>query len=183
MAFLNARKPLCAVSRGKRANVLKCACGAYFSRLGKYPFFEVPLSQDLRADVVMIDSNLSGLSIIEVKSCFMDFERDKKYQKYFDFCSHFYFASDSETIQRIRKQIEDKYPFIGFLTCDVGESISAFSLQCLKEAKEIPQKESTLKTVARMLKSNCLFVCGAFRGSRKLDASVFDPESLIYKTK
>lgn len=53
--------------------------------------FELPLSNNRRADVVALDHQ-GRFTIIEIKSGLADFQADRKWQDYQDYCDFFAFA-------------------------------------------------------------------------------------------
>jgi hypothetical protein len=75
-----------AVTRGARRYLR--ACG--FAVLG-----ELPLPNGRRADLVALAPD-GALRIIEVKSSRADFQADRKWTDYRDYCDRFYFAAPAE---------------------------------------------------------------------------------------
>ena len=75
-----------AVTRGARRFLR--ACG--FAVLG-----ELPLPNGRRADLVALAPD-GALRIIEVKSSRADFQADRKWTDYRDYCDRFYFAAPAE---------------------------------------------------------------------------------------
>ena len=65
--------------------------GRHFRALGHATLVEFSLPDGRRADVFAIDDK-GGISIIEIKSCLIDFRTDQKWQDYLDWCDRFYFA-------------------------------------------------------------------------------------------
>ncbi len=53
--------------------------------------FELPLANGRRADVTAID-HLGRITIVEIKSCLADFQADRKWRDYLDYCDLFAFA-------------------------------------------------------------------------------------------
>ena len=65
--------------------------GRHFRALGHSTLVEFSLPDGRRADVFAIDDK-GGISIVEIKSCLIDFRTDQKWQDYLDWCDRFYFA-------------------------------------------------------------------------------------------
>lgn len=65
--------------------------GRHFRALGHATLAEFSLPDGRRADVFAVDDK-GGISIIEIKSCLIDFRTDQKWQDYLDWCDRFYFA-------------------------------------------------------------------------------------------
>lgn len=65
--------------------------GRHFRALGQATLAEFSLPDGRRADVFAVDDK-GGISIIEIKSCLVDFRTDQKWQDYLDWCDRFYFA-------------------------------------------------------------------------------------------
>jgi len=57
-----------------------------------------PFRSGCRFDVVGIKSRENIVKIMEVKSCRMDFLTDKKWQKYLQYATHFYFVAPTGAI-------------------------------------------------------------------------------------
>ncbi|HRQ82022.1 MAG TPA: MmcB family DNA repair protein, partial [Azospirillaceae bacterium] len=55
---------------------------------------EFPLADGRRADVAALNDR-GDIVIIEIKSCAIDYQSDKKWRHYQDWCDNFYFATDS----------------------------------------------------------------------------------------
>ena len=64
-----------------------------FLELGMSPLAEFKLANGRRADVAGVD-RAGKITIAEVKSCRADFEGDRKWPEYIDYCDQFYFAVD-----------------------------------------------------------------------------------------
>ncbi len=61
-------------------------------------FKEVHLSPSLRADILSL-SWKDKVTVIELKTCREDFEKDEKWQKYMDFCDYFWFMCPEGVIK------------------------------------------------------------------------------------
>lgn len=81
------------LSRSDTANILTEASVTYFASKGLSLHTEVGLKDGggLRADVVAL-STKGKIVIAEIKSCWQDFAKDTKWQKYLPFCNQFYFC-------------------------------------------------------------------------------------------
>lgn len=56
---------------------------------------ELPLANGRRADVVAL-SQCGDLTIVEIKSCLLDYQTDGKWQDYLPFCDRLFFAVAAE---------------------------------------------------------------------------------------
>ncbi|MBI1777878.1 MAG: MmcB family DNA repair protein [Proteobacteria bacterium] len=65
-------------------------CRAFLDR-GSGVLTEFTLANGRRADVIALDRD-GRLTIVEIKSCRADFQSDRKWQDYLEFCDSFYFA-------------------------------------------------------------------------------------------
>ena len=81
--------------RPERTVALTRGVTRLFFDLGLSPLCEFRLANGRRADVAGIDRK-GKLVIAEVKSCRADFEIDRKWPDYLDYCDQFYFAVDPE---------------------------------------------------------------------------------------
>lgn len=73
--------------------ILAKATGSYLLHYGFSVFFELGLSDygKLRADAIGLNHK-RGIVCCEIKSSLSDFKRDKKWQRYLDFCNKMYFV-------------------------------------------------------------------------------------------
>lgn len=92
-------------------------------------FREVHLEDKYRADVLSIAYD-DTVTIIELKSCKEDFERDNKWKNYLDYCHRFWFMCPSGAIKP-----EDLPENIGLIWVSTGDDITF----------EIKKKSSKLK--------------------------------------
>jgi hypothetical protein len=72
------------------AEIQRGVCRA-FRALGLSVVTELPLGNGRRADVVGLSPS-GDVSIIEIKSCLIDYRTDGKWQDYLEFCDRLYFA-------------------------------------------------------------------------------------------
>lgn len=70
---------------------LKRGVGRALAAADQACLFELPLSNNRRADVVALD-HLGRFTIIEIKSGLADFQADSKWRNYRDYCDFFAFA-------------------------------------------------------------------------------------------
>jgi hypothetical protein len=63
--------------------------------LGLSVVTELPLANGRRADIVAL-SPTGDVTIIEIKSCLLDYQTDGKWQDYLPFCDRLYFAVGAE---------------------------------------------------------------------------------------
>lgn len=98
--------------------------------LGYSCALEITLRSGRRADILAI-SETGQIDIIEVKSSFADFQSDKKWHEYKEFCEQFYFAVDQNF--PVEKIPEDA----GLILCDEysGEIIRYGKLNLLAPAR------------------------------------------------
>lgn len=61
---------------------------------------EFPLADGRRADLVALDPR-GCITILEVKSCLADFQSDRKWPDYRQWCDRFYFAVDTDFPQEV----------------------------------------------------------------------------------
>ncbi len=66
-----------------------------FAQLGHATLPEVTLANGRRADVVGL-SCAGDITIVEIKSCLLDYQSDGKWQDYLVFCDRLYFAVDAD---------------------------------------------------------------------------------------
>ena len=66
-----------------------------FLELGMSPLAEFKLANGRRADVAGVD-RAGKITIAEIKSCQADFDADKKWPDYLDYCDRYYFAVDPQ---------------------------------------------------------------------------------------
>ena len=59
--------------------------------LGYNGITEFSLTNGRRADVIGVDDK-GGIAIVEIKSCWQDYQSDGKWREYREFCDSFYFA-------------------------------------------------------------------------------------------
>lgn len=155
-----------------RVNALKLGCALWLSEKGFFPFFEVQLDEKrhLRADIYAINNKFEAV-VVEVKSSFEDFASDDKWRKYLPYCSKFFFAADWETIDRVRKECDSDA--IGYLTLKEWGDITPYSVVELNQAGRVTFGVfADPKFLLRLVKSNCLFIKGLYRGLRKVDKSL-----------
>ena len=163
-------------SKTERVNALKIGCAMLLSHCGFFPFFEVPLgsTQNLRADIYAINRKFET-AVVEVKSSAEDFRSDRKWRNYLPYCSRFYFAADTETIKVIRDEVESENQAIGFITLKEWNSITPFSAQVIKPSSRLTWGVfSDPSFMLRLIKSNCLFIKGSYKGLRKVDKSLIN---------
>jgi hypothetical protein len=72
------------------AEIQRGVCRA-FRALGLSVVTELPLGNRRRADVVGLSPS-GDVSIVEIKSCLIDYRTDGKWQDYLEFCDRLYFA-------------------------------------------------------------------------------------------
>jgi hypothetical protein len=72
------------------AELQRGVCRA-FRTLGFSVVTELPLANGRRADVVAL-SHAGDVTIVEIKSCLIDYQTDGKWQDYLGFCDRLYFA-------------------------------------------------------------------------------------------
>ncbi|HSD92603.1 MAG TPA: MmcB family DNA repair protein [Methyloceanibacter sp.] len=72
------------------AELQRGVCRA-FRALGFSVVTELPLANGRRADVVAL-SQAGHVTIVEIKSCLLDYQTDGKWQDYLDYCDRLYFA-------------------------------------------------------------------------------------------
>lgn len=96
-------------NRKEVAKFLYSATGKFF-KYSKRPidaimFKEVHLTSELRCDIIRLDY-ADKITILEVKSCREDFNADKKWERYLDYCDYFYFVCPEGVIKE--SEIGDK---------------------------------------------------------------------------
>jgi hypothetical protein len=72
------------------AELQRGVCRA-FRALGFSVVTELSLANGRRADVVALSAG-GDVTIVEIKSCLIDYQTDGKWQDYLDFCDRLYFA-------------------------------------------------------------------------------------------
>lgn len=172
MAYVEHQMTESPESKCDRVNALKLGVAMYLSEKGYFPFFEVQLdtNRHLRADIYAINNKFESI-IVEVKSSIDDFVYDSKWQAYLPYCSRFFFAADKETIAYINGSYD--LPEMGFLTLRSWKDISPYHVVELK-----PAERHTFgvfadpKFLLRLVKSNCLFLKGFYKGIRKIDKTL-----------
>lgn len=172
MAYVEHQMTEPPVSKCDRVNALKLGVAMYLSEKGYFPFFEVQLDADrhLRADIYAINNKFESI-IVEVKSSIDDFVYDSKWQAYLPYCSKFFFAADEETIAYINGSYD--LPEMGFLTLRSWNDISPYHVVELKPAeKHTFGVFADPKFLLRLVKSNCLFLKGFYKGIRKVDKTL-----------
>ena len=176
--FVDQKKPaLTARTKTERVNALKLGSAMHLSKEGFWPFFEVILdgTQHLRADIYAISNRFEAV-IVEVKSSKEDYRADTKWKDYLPYCSRFYFAADPETLEAIRSEIEPNFPDIGYLTLNEWGGINPYRVIVAKAAqKHTFGRFSDPDFLMRLVRSNCLFIRGCYRGLRKVDKTLIDP--------
>jgi hypothetical protein len=63
--------------------------------LGHSVVTELPLANGRRADVVALSGG-GDITIVEIKSCLLDYHTDGKWQDYLEFCDRLYFAVNAD---------------------------------------------------------------------------------------
>lgn len=66
-----------------------------FRALGLSVVTELPLANGRRADVVALSQG-GDITIVEIKSCLLDYQTDGKWQDYLEFCDRLYFAVNAD---------------------------------------------------------------------------------------
>jgi hypothetical protein len=74
-----------------------------FADLGFAAVGELPLPNGRRADLAAIDDQ-GQIIIVEIKSCRADFQTDRKWRDYLEFCDRFFFAVAPDFPQDILPQ-------------------------------------------------------------------------------
>lgn len=173
-------------SKSDRVNALKLGVAMYLSEKGFFPFFEVQLdaNRHLRADIYAINNKFESI-IVEVKSSSEDFTTDAKWRNYLPHCSKFYFAADRSTIAHIQANCSDEN--IGFLSLTAWTNLTPFNIAEIKIAKRHTWGIfADPKFLLRLVKSNCLFLKGFYKGIRKVDKTLvsdkYDQTKHISKT-
>lgn len=157
-------------------SALKLACAMRLSDEGYWPYFEVTLDakRHFRADVYAINGKFQVV-VVEVKSCVADFRSDTKWREYLPYCTKFYFAADPETIEVIRAEVEPEKPAVGYITLKSWGGITPYSAQVVKPAdRQTWGVFSDPEFLLRLIKSDCLFVKGLYRGLRKINRRFLD---------
>lgn len=76
------------------AELQRGVCRA-FRALGFCVVTELPLANGRRADVVALSPG-GDVTIVEIKSCLVDYQTDGKWQDYLDYCDRLYFAVNAD---------------------------------------------------------------------------------------
>lgn len=76
------------------AELQRGVCRA-FRALGFSVVTELPLANGRRADVVALSQN-GDVTIVEIKSCLLDYQTDGKWRDYLDYCDRLYFAVNAD---------------------------------------------------------------------------------------
>lgn len=125
------------LSRADIAKILYKASFKYFSIFSDYKtsitFKEVHLNEKLRVDVFSI-SVLDKVTIIEMKSCREDFEADKKWKKYMDYCDKFFFMCPKDVIKS--SEIPD---WVGLIYVNLDSPDDPY-FKVVKQAKKLKPK-------------------------------------------
>ena len=163
------------------------------SRIGKLPVvIPAGVTVTLKDNVVSVKGPKGEMSqyvdpsiIVEVKSSIDDFVYDSKWQAYLPYCTKFFFAADEETIAYIKGCYS--FPEMGFLTLRTWKDISPYHVVELKSAKRHTWGVfADPKFLLRLVKSNCLFLKGFYKGIRKVDKRLvsdkYDQTKHISKT-
>ena len=89
---------------------------------------ELSLANGRRADVVAL-STAGDITIVEIKSCLLDYQTDGKWQDYLDYCDRLYFAVSADFPHEVIPQnagliLADRYG-AEFMREPVEERLSA----------------------------------------------------------
>lgn len=177
MTFLRTPSKV-SLTKTQKVNALKLGCAMWLSKEGYWPFYEVILDakQHLRADLFSINNRFEAV-IVEVKSSREDFQSDTKWTDYLPFCSKFYFAADPETLEAIRTRVEQEHPDIGYVSLRNWAEISPYCVSEVKPARKLTfGRFSDPAFLMRLIRSNCLFIRGSYRGLRKVDKTLIAPQ-------
>ena len=87
--------PLASDARPDRTQSITRGVLRLFRDLAEATLTEFKLVNGRRADVAALDKR-GRLTIVEVKSCQLDFTVDDKWPDYLEFCDRFYFATDPD---------------------------------------------------------------------------------------
>lgn len=139
------------LSRADIASILYKASFKFFSIYADYKtsisFKEVHLNDKLRVDLFNI-SILDKVTILEMKSCREDFEADKKWKKYMDYCDNFFFICPTGVIR------EEELPdWVGLIYVNLNNYDNPY-VSIVKKAKKLKPKNinnSWLKYVYKKL--------------------------------
>ncbi len=89
------------IGRKEIASILYESAYKFFkifgSKSNSITFKEVHLSPSLRADILNLNW-YDEVTVIELKTCREDFDHDKKWQKYMDYCDYIWFMCPKDTI-------------------------------------------------------------------------------------
>lgn len=100
---------LSSMSRKETTETLTCIAGHYLRKKRYSTYAEIGCIRRarLRADVAGL--NMKGeIVFCEVKSCWQDFQTDKKWHKYLEYCNKFYFVFDAEVYAKYEDKIKEK---------------------------------------------------------------------------
>lgn len=112
-----------------------------------------------RADVVALNKK-SMITIVEIKSCLVDFKADKKFQNYYHYCNKFYFACLDRDYEKIKDKLASVNKDIGIMVLNTNlEDVSMCGkIQVMKNAKQkqLPV-ETTISILARLAWKNSAY--------------------------
>lgn len=125
------------LTRADIASILYKASFKFFSIYSDYKtsisFKEVHLTDKLRVDVFSI-SVLDKVTILEMKSCREDFEADKKWKKYMDYCDNFFFICPTNVIK------PDELPdWVGLIYVNLTNKDDPY-IKVIKSARKLKPK-------------------------------------------
>lgn len=89
--------------QSETAGALQRGTGRLLKSLGMACLTEVALANMRRADMVAVNTR-SDLWIIEIKSSLADFQADRKWHHYLDYCDRFYFSVTPEFPREVLPQ-------------------------------------------------------------------------------
>ena len=84
-----------ALDAASRTRAIHRAAARFCRARGWAPLAEVPLPNGRRADILALQPN-RGFVCIEVKSGRADYESDRKWEEYREFCDRLFFAVDTD---------------------------------------------------------------------------------------
>lgn len=168
------------LTRKEKAEALKIAAAMYMSKRDFWPSFEVQINLRLRADLICVSRDYR-IVIVEVKSSKADFENDKKWERYLQYCDEFYFCADDDTCQYIQGSIEKEHPEVGYLELRDFSRIYPDSLYKTKLSKIANETLDRMKMLWLISRTNCLFLRGMYKGLHKINPNLISPNWNIDK--